>query len=104
MFISVRVRVRVRSSHLLSCNDCFHVAISGLKNKGGFQKLQDSWGPFGLRGVTFSRGIWISKKEKPFLALESTNFQKKSACGMLFNLTLLVNFKNVYLQKALLHF
>ena len=41
------------------------LAILGLKNKGGFQNLQDSGGPFGLLRVKFSRGVWISKKEKP---------------------------------------
>ena len=40
------------------------LAILGLKNKGGFQNLQDSGGPFGLWRVIFSRGVWISKKEK----------------------------------------
>ena len=44
------------------------VAILGLKNKGGFQNLQDSGGPFGLWRVKFSRGGgWISKKEKPIV-------------------------------------
>ena len=34
--------------------------------KGGFQNLQDSEEPpFGLWRVKFSRGVWISKKEKP---------------------------------------
>ena len=32
------------------------LAILGLKNKGGFQNLQDSGGPFGLWRVKFFRG------------------------------------------------
>ena len=30
-------------------------------------------GAFWFAGVIFSRGVWISKKEKPPLALDSTN-------------------------------
>ena len=44
------------------------MAILGLKNKGGFPNLQDSGELFGLWGFKFSRGVCISKKEKPFLA------------------------------------
>ena len=47
------------------------LAILGLKIKG-VQNLQDSWGTFWFVGVKLSRGVWILKKEKPSLALEST--------------------------------
>ena len=37
-----------------------------------------------FRGVKFSRGVWISKKEKPSSGIEKYQFSKKLACGRSF--------------------
>ena len=55
------------------------MAILGLKDKARFQNFQDSGGPFGLRGVKCSRGVWISKKKRPSSGIGKYQFSKKSS-------------------------
>ena len=38
--------------------------------------MQDSGGPFGLRGVKLSRGVWISHKGKPSSDIGKFRFSK----------------------------
>ena len=64
------------------------MAILGLKNKGGFQNLQDSGG-FGFR-----------RRKSPLLALDNTNFLIFLTCSGPCYLDLTVHFQKIHLQHA----
>ena len=72
-------------TRLLKCHTMLLEAYNRLLE--AHKRYDSGGGDLLVWGIKFSRGIWISKKEKPFSGIGKYQFSKILSCGRPFHFT-----------------